>query len=139
MSAAEERSRGEPATLGEALGITDFERSGDDVARARLPLSGAVMQPYGVVHGGAYACLAETVASRATYEVVGPDNGAFGQANDCSFLRPISVGSVHAHAGARHRGRTSWVWEVEMSDDEGRLCALSRVTVAVRPLRRDPG
>jgi uncharacterized protein (TIGR00369 family) len=132
------RESGGPASLGEALGITDFERSSDDVARARLPLSGAVMQPDGIVHGGAYACLAETVTSRATYEVVGPDQGAFGQSNDCSFLRPVSAGSVHALARARHRGRTSWVWEVEMSDDEGRLCALSRVTVAVRPLRREP-
>ncbi|MBK5118136.1 MAG: PaaI family thioesterase [Thermoleophilia bacterium] len=124
-------------TLGEVLGITGYERPSDDLARAEIPVLPRIMQPYGIVHGGAYAALAESVTSRATYEVVGPDLGAFGQANDTSFLRPVSSGTVRAEARARHRGRTSWVWEVEMRDDGGRLCALSRVTIAVRPLRGD--
>ncbi len=136
--AADSPNSGEgPRTLGDALGITDYELEAEDLARARLPLSGAVLQPYGIVHGGAYACLAESVASRATYDAVGPDNGAFGQSNDTTFLRPISAGSINAVARARHRGRTTWVWDVEMSDDEGRVCALSRMTVAVRPLNRE--
>ena len=41
---------------------------------------------------------------------------------------------IHAEARARHRGRTTWVWDVEMRDDEGRLCALTRMTIAVRPM-----
>lgn len=118
-----------------ALGLCDFERDDDRLARMRMPVSDAVLQPYGIVHGGAYAALAETVTSRATFEIVGPELGAFGQGNDCSFLRPVSEGSVTAEARARHRGRTSWVWEVEMTDSPGRLCALSRVTIAIRPLR----
>lgn len=117
------------------LGITGYEHPTPEHARARLPVTRAVMQPYGIVHGGAYAVLAETVASRATWEVVGPELAAFGQNNDCSFLRAVSEGSILAEARARHRGRTSWVWEVEMSDGEGRLCALSRLTIAVRPMR----
>ncbi len=124
-------------TLVEVLGITGYERPSDDLARAEIPVLPRIMQPYGIVHGGAYAALAESVTSRATYEVVGPDLGAFGQANDTSFLRPVSSGTIRAEARARHRGRTSWVWEVEMRDDGGRLCALSRVTIAVRPLRGD--
>lgn len=120
--------------LSETLGIEAFERPAADRARARMPVIARILQPVGLVHGGALAALAETLASRATYEVVGPDNGAFGQSNDTSFLRPIAAGSVHAEGSARHRGRTSWVWDVEMRDDEGRLCALSRVTIAVRPL-----
>ena len=55
--------------------------------------------------------------------------------NESSFLRPVREGTIHATARRRHRGRTTWVWDVELADDEGRLCALSRVTVAVRPLR----
>jgi uncharacterized protein (TIGR00369 family) len=60
---------------------------------------------------------------------------AFGMANSTSFLRPITAGHVNAVARARHRGRTTWVWDVELSDDEGRVCALSRMTIAVRPQR----
>jgi 1,4-dihydroxy-2-naphthoyl-CoA hydrolase len=56
-----------------------------------------------------------------------------GQSNHTSFLRPVSEGTIHAEATAKHRGRTSWVWEVEFRDDQGRLCALSRVTTALRP------
>jgi 1,4-dihydroxy-2-naphthoyl-CoA hydrolase len=55
-----------------------------------------------------------------------------GQANQTSFLRPITAGTIHGIARARHRGRSSWVWDVEITDDAGRLCALTRMTVAVR-------
>jgi 1,4-dihydroxy-2-naphthoyl-CoA hydrolase len=120
--------------LNDALGIGGFESLADDHARASMPVAECVLQPFGIVHGGALAALAETVASRATYEAVGPHSGAFGQANDTSFLRPVSAGTVHAEARARHRGRTTWVWDVELRDDEGRLCALSRLTIAVRNL-----
>jgi uncharacterized protein (TIGR00369 family) len=54
--------------------------------------------------------------------------------NQTSFLRPITAGTIHAEARCRHRGRTTWVWDVDFTDDEGRLCALSRVTIAVRPI-----
>ena len=57
-----------------------------------------------------------------------------GLSNQTSFLRPVTEGTINAVARARHRGRTTWVWEVELTDDDGRLCALTRVTVAVRPL-----
>ncbi len=59
---------------------------------------------------------------------------AMGQSNQASFLRPISTGHANIEAVARHRGRTTWVWDCEVSDDEGRLCALVRMTLAVRPL-----
>ena len=49
-----------------------------------------------------------------------------------SLLRPITEGVIHALATAKHRGRTTWVWEVEFSDEQRRLCVLSRLTIAVR-------
>jgi len=58
-----------------------------------------------------------------------------GLSNQTSFLRPITEGTINAHARARHRGATTWVWEVELTDDSGRLCGLTRVTVAVRDAR----
>jgi uncharacterized protein (TIGR00369 family) len=59
---------------------------------------------------------------------------AVGMSNQTSFLRPIRHGTIHAEARRRHRGRTTWVWEVDFTDDDGKLCALTRVTMAVRPI-----
>lgn len=123
-------------SLDQTLGFEGFEFDGDGTATARMPVIDAVRQPFGIVHGGAYASLAESLCSRATYEAVGPENLALGQSNDTTFLRPASEGVIHAHATARHRGRTSWVWDVELTDDEGRICALSRMIIAVRPMDR---
>jgi uncharacterized protein (TIGR00369 family) len=55
--------------------------------------------------------------------------------NNSTFLRSIREGKIHATARRIHRGRTTWIWDVELTDDDGRLCAVSRVTIAVRPLR----
>jgi len=55
-----------------------------------------------------------------------------GLSNQTSFLRPILEGTIHAVGRRRHRGRTTWIWEVEISDDQARLCALVRMTIAVR-------
>jgi 1,4-dihydroxy-2-naphthoyl-CoA hydrolase len=60
---------------------------------------------------------------------------AMGQANSATFLRPIFEGHINAVARARQRGSTTWIWDVELSNDEGALCALVRMTIAVRPGR----
>jgi uncharacterized protein (TIGR00369 family) len=122
------------STLDGALGF-EITEAGEDHALGRFEVTDSVRQPMGIVHGGAYAALAETLASAATYmQVQGDGNIAVGQSNHTSFLRPVMSGTVHAEARRRHRGRTSWVWEIDFTDDEGRLCALSRVTMAVRPV-----
>jgi 1,4-dihydroxy-2-naphthoyl-CoA hydrolase len=120
-------------TLDGTLGVELLE-TGPDVARARVPVSDKVRQPYGLVHGGVYSLLAESVASVATATAVYDDGMlAVGLSNQTSFMRPITDGYVHAEARSRHRGRTTWVWEVDFTDDDGKLCAISRVTMAVRP------
>ena len=125
---------GEPDDLAELLGIEMLD-PGPDRARARLEVTPTVRQPFGIVHGGTFATLAETLCSRATYEAVKDDGMvAMGQSNQASFLRPVSAGIVHAEAAPRHRGRTTWVWDAEITDDDGRLCALVRMTIAVRPM-----
>jgi 1,4-dihydroxy-2-naphthoyl-CoA hydrolase len=106
-----------------------------EIARGRFPVEDRVRQPFGIVHGGAYSTMAETLASAATYTAVIDDGmAAMGQSNYTSFLRPVSEGYVNAEARPRHRGRTSWVWDVDFTDDDGRLCAITRVTMAVRPV-----
>jgi 1,4-dihydroxy-2-naphthoyl-CoA hydrolase len=122
------------ATLDEVLGFELFESSADG-CRARFAVEDRVRQPFGLVHGGAYAALAETMASLATHRAVS-ENGDFamGQSNHTTFLRPVREGSIVGEGRPRHRGRTTWVWDVDFTDDDGRLCAISRVTLAVRPV-----
>ncbi|MEA2466084.1 MAG: 1,4-dihydroxy-2-naphthoyl-CoA hydrolase [Thermoleophilaceae bacterium] len=120
-------------TLDEVLGFEALD-VGPELARARAEVQQVHKQPFGLVHGGVYAAMAEWLASTATYEAVAPDGKiALGLSNLTSFMRPILSGHVNAEAHRRHAGSTTWVWDVEMTDDEGRLCALSRMTVAVRP------
>ena len=121
-------------TLDGTLGFETLEIT-PELARGRFPVEDRVKQPFGLVHGGVLAAIAESLCSQATFTAVAGDGmSAQGLSNHTSFLRPILSGTAHAEARRRHRGRTTWVWEVEVSDDEGRLCALSRVTMAVRPL-----
>jgi 1,4-dihydroxy-2-naphthoyl-CoA hydrolase len=107
----------------------------DELVRGRVRVLDELKQPTGVVHGGVYASIAEALASLGTNVGVNADgNVGLGMSNHSSFLRPVSDGVVRAEARRRHRGRTTWVWDVDLTDDEGRLCATSRVTIAVRPL-----
>jgi 1,4-dihydroxy-2-naphthoyl-CoA hydrolase len=105
----------------------------DGRARGQVGVRDELKQPYGLVHGGVYAAIAESLASLGTEAMVARENRvAMGLSNQTSFLRPITDGTIHAEAVAKHRGRTTWVWEVEMTDDRGRLCVLTRMTIAVR-------
>ena len=109
---------------------------GEEEATARVVVRDEVKQPAGLVHGGVFASIAESLTSIATWKAVSQDGMmAQGLSNQTSFLRPIVQGAIHATARRRHRGRTTWVWEVDITDDEGRLCALVRMTVAVRQPR----
>ncbi len=111
----------------------EFTVMTDERACGRVAVRDELMQPAGLVHGGVYAAIAESLASLGTAVGVMPDNKlAMGLSNQTSFLRPITEGTIHAEATRRHRGRTTWVWEVEMRDDRERLCVLTRVTIAVR-------
>jgi 1,4-dihydroxy-2-naphthoyl-CoA hydrolase len=105
----------------------------DGSMRGSVAVRDAIKQPAGLVHGGIYAAIAESLATTGTaLAVIDDGNTAMGLSNHTSFLRPVIEGEIHALAQARHRGRSTWVWEVDLSDESGRLCALSRITVAVR-------
>jgi uncharacterized protein (TIGR00369 family) len=107
----------------------------DALARGQVEVHDHLKQPAGLVHGGVYAAIAEALASFATALSVMPEGKlAVGLSNHTSFMRPITDGTIHATAVRKHRGRSTWVWEVEISDDKGRLCVLTRVTMAVRAM-----
>jgi len=110
---------------------------GPTSAEAQIAVCERVFQPFGLVHGGVYASIAEALATLGTIQGIGPGEVAMGLANSTSFLRPVRDGRLHAQAAIRHRGRTTCVWDVEVYDDSRRLCAVTRMTVAVRPGERD--
>jgi 1,4-dihydroxy-2-naphthoyl-CoA hydrolase len=96
--------------------------STDDEIEARLPVTDALKQPLGLVHGGVFASLADRLTTSDSTRAI---------SSQTSFIRPITQGAVTALARRRHHGRTTAVWEVDITDDEGRLCALVRITIAV--------
>jgi uncharacterized protein (TIGR00369 family) len=120
-------------TFTELLGVEWLNEAFD---RARIEVSERLHQPHGLVHGGVYSALAESIASMATDTAIRNDGlTALGQSLQITFLRPIREGHVNGRGRAIHRGRTTWVWDVEITDDEGTQCAVVRMTVAVRPRR----
>ena len=119
-------------TFDALYGLEILELTGER-ARAQVKVEEHHKQPMGLVHGGVFASIAESITSIGTWQAVQDDGMvAQGLSNQTSFLRPILDGTIHAVARRRHKGRTTWVWEVDITDDEDRLCALVRMTVAVR-------
>jgi 1,4-dihydroxy-2-naphthoyl-CoA hydrolase len=114
---------------------TEWIQLDPDDARARIELRDELRQPYGLMHGGVYSSLVESLCSYATAAAVYEDGMiAMGQSIEVSFVRPVvGSGGAEARAVARHRGRSTWVWQVEILDDDGLLCALAKMTMAVRP------
>jgi uncharacterized protein (TIGR00369 family) len=112
----------------ELLDLSDTE------VHAQVTVREELKQGMGLVHGGVYAAMAESMASVATAVAVRTQGDvAMGLSNSTSFLRPVTEGVVHARATRIHRGRTTWVWDVRFSDDADRTCAVTRMTIAVRP------
>jgi 1,4-dihydroxy-2-naphthoyl-CoA hydrolase len=124
-------------TLIERLGI-EFLEVGPDRVVASMPVAGNV-QPYGVLHGGATASLCETVASVGAALAAGPDRMVMGIELNVNHIRAVRDGKVTVVGTPAHAGNTIAVWNMEVRDDEGRLTALSRLTVAIRTPRRPAG
>lgn len=115
------------------LGIKLERRDDDGTIYGTMAIEDRVRQPYGVVHGGAYASMAESLASAGTYVAVAEQGKiALGLSNNTQFLRSATKGTVHGTGVPIHSGRTTWVWDVTLRDDEDKVLAVSRVTIAVR-------
>jgi 1,4-dihydroxy-2-naphthoyl-CoA hydrolase len=119
----------------DALVGTEWLDDDPDHARVRLVMRDELRQPVGLLHGGVMSTLVESICSRATaLAVMGDGMMAMGQSISVSFIRPITEGAAEVRAKARHRGRTTWVWEAEVLNDDEKVCALAQMTIAVRPL-----
>lgn len=114
------------------LGLTGIElvEANVDYCSARLEVADHHHQPYGVVHGGVYSSLAETVASTgaALWAIENGHAGVVGVNNTTDFLRATTDGVLLAEATPIHRGRSQQLWQVDVSrDTDGRLVARSQV------------
>lgn len=118
----------------ELLG-TEWVSDDPDGAIARFAVREELTQPIGLIHGGVFSSVIESLCSRATALAVLSDGMvAMGQSISVSFVRSLTAGSAEVRARARHRGRTTWVWTAEATDEDSRLCATAQMTIAVRPL-----
>ena len=129
---AQETTRG---TLMEKLGVR-FLEAGPDRVVASMPVDGNT-QPYGMLHGGATAALCETIASFGTAFLVGPTRRVVGIELNINHIRSVKEGTVTATGIPLHVGRSTAVWNMEVRDDQDRLVAVSRLTLAIRTARSD--
>ncbi len=122
--------RGEGGTMVRWLGLEYLELGRERVV-ARIPVEPNT-QPYGMLHGGATAALCETIGSVGTAVAVGMDKIVTGIELNVNHLRAVRDGHVTATGTPLHLGRTTAVWDFRVHDDNGRLVAVGRLTLAVR-------
>lgn len=125
-------------TIGELLDIR-FESFDDESLTASMVVDHRTHQPYGLLHGGASVVLAESVGSMAAYLCIDPSKFyCVGLEVNANHLRGVRSGRVTAVAKAVHIGRTTQVWDIRLTNDEGKANCVSRLTMAVVPLGENP-
>ncbi|MBA3943743.1 MAG: hotdog fold thioesterase [Herpetosiphonaceae bacterium] len=112
------------------LGIEFHETTTERIV-ATMPVTPNHHQPFGFLHGGASMALAETVASVGGFINCPPGRAAFGLEINANHLRPVRSGTLTAVGTPLHRGQTTQVWEIKISDERSRLVCISRCTVAI--------
>ncbi|MGJ7911378.1 hotdog fold thioesterase [Neobacillus sp. LXY-1] len=120
-----------PNTLLEALKIEITHMEAGKVL-ATMPVDERTRQPYGILHGGASVALAETVASLGAYELCDKSTEIVaGLEINANHVRPKSEGVVTATGTVLHKGKTTQVWDIKITDEQDRLICVSRCTMAV--------
>ena len=112
------------------LGI-EFTEIGDDFLRGRVPVDERTVQPYGLLHGGVSVVLAETLGSLGAFYASPEGHTAVGLDINANHLRAATGGWVTGTARPVHRGRTTHVWQIDMTNDAGELTCVSRLTVSI--------
>ena len=115
-----------------ALGIV-FTEIGPDFLRATMPVDARTHQPFGLLHGGASALLAETLGSSAGGLSAPEGCGVVGIEINANHLRGVRAGIVTGTARPLHVGRSTQVWEIRIEDEAGKPVCISRITLAVLP------
>ncbi|CAI8758632.1 MULTISPECIES: hotdog fold thioesterase [Pseudomonas] len=134
----EQLNAGQKNTIGELLDIR-FESFDDESLTASMVVDHRTHQPYGLLHGGASVVLAESVGSVAAYLCIDPSKFyCVGLEVNANHLRGVRSGRVTAVAKAIHIGRTTQVWDIRLTTDDGKCNCVSRLTMAVVPLGETP-
>ena len=118
------------------LGI-EFTEVGDDFLRGRVPVDERTVQPTVQLHGGVSVVLAETLGSSGAYYAAPEGHRAVGLDINANHLRAATGGWVTGTARPVHRGRTTHVWQIDMTNDAGELTCVSRLTMAILLPRAD--
>lgn len=126
----EELTAAHKDTAVERLGI-EFLEVGDDFIRARVPVDSRTKQPYGLLHGGVSVVLAETLGSCGAAYSSPEGHRAVGLDINANHLRGATQGWVTGITRPVHIGRTTQVWQIDMSNDAGEMTCVSRITMAV--------
>ncbi|TQV77130.1 hotdog fold thioesterase [Aliikangiella marina] len=126
----EQLQRRRENTLVEHLGI-DVVEIGDDYLICSMPVDKRTHQPMGILHGGASIALAETVGSIAANLALDASHYAVGLEINGNHMRSIRQGTVFAKAMPVHLGRTTQIWDIRISDENGHKVCISRLTMAV--------
>lgn len=122
-------------TLMETLGI-EMVQLEKDIVVMTMPVDNRTHQPAGYLHGGASVALAETAASFGAFVNVDSDHfTVFGMEINANHIRSKREGTVTATATPLHKGRTTMVWDVKITDEANKLICVSRCTVGVVPKR----
>jgi 1,4-dihydroxy-2-naphthoyl-CoA hydrolase len=108
----------------------ELDEMGPDRVTGAVPITADLLQPYGILHGGVLCSIVETLASFGGAIWYGDRGHVVGVSNSTDFLRATRTGTVHAVATPIHRGRSSQLWLVEITDDEGRAVARGQVRLA---------
>ena len=119
-------------SLGKHLGI-EFTEAGEGYLMARMPVDNRTRQPFGILHGGASVVLAETLGSVASWMLLDdPEKQrAVGLEINANHIRPVRDGWVYGRCTPIHTGRTTQVWDIRITDEQGKLVCISRITIAI--------
>ena len=124
------------STLMETLEI-EYIDAGEDFLTAKMPVNSRVHQPMGILHGGATVALAESVGSAASMLLINPEKQeARGIEISANHLKSKREGTVFCTAKIVHQGRSIHLWEIEITDEEGKLISLCKLTNMILPRRR---
>lgn len=115
------------------VGLLDirFVRIGDNELEATMPVDNRTRQPFGLLHGGASVVLAESLGSVAGWLCTEGEQKVVGLEVNANHLRSARDGTVRGVCRALHTGRRHQVWQIDIFDEQGRMCCSSRLTTAV--------
>ena len=110
---------------------------GDDFLKMSMPVNNSTRQPYGFLHGGASCALSETIGSAGSALVIDREKYyCVGLEINANHLRSVKEGKVIATAKPLHLGKSTHVWDIKIHDDNEKLVCVSRLTVAILPIKR---